>query len=179
MKQHIFSLALMAILALAACQSAKDNIEPPQEEEPANSLSAKINGEEFSVSGILVTAQYSASSQMIESLAIGGAEPPLNGTATAIALAIVSIDGTGINPGETYTANSSTKAGAGEYVFENSNTDIKAESDNTDEVTITITAIDFDRKVVSGTFSFDGVDEDDPGTVYEVREGVFKEVSFD
>lgn len=178
MKQHLLSLSLLIILALTACQSAKSDIDIP-DEEATNSLSAKVNGENFSVSGILVTAQYSVTGQTIETLAIGGAEPPLNGTSRGIALAIVSIDGTGINVGDTYTANSTTKAAAGEYVFDNSSADIKAESENTDEVTITITEIDFDRKIVSGTFSFDGVDEDDPTTIYEVREGTFTEVSFE
>jgi hypothetical protein len=57
--------------------------------------------------------------------------------------------------------------------------DIKAVSDNTEMATITITDIDFDTKLVSGTFSFDGADDDDPNTIYEVRNGVFTDVSFE
>ncbi|MEZ4847299.1 MAG: hypothetical protein R3B93_01425 [Bacteroidia bacterium] len=48
---------------------------------------------------------------------------------------------------------------------------IKALSKNTEVATITITEIDYSKKTVSGTFSFDAYDEDDPGKIYEIRDG--------
>jgi ferric-dicitrate binding protein FerR (iron transport regulator) len=35
--------------------------------------------------------------------------------------------------------------------------------------TITMTEIDYAKKTVSGTFSFDAYDEDDPGKRYQIR----------
>lgn len=172
------SILIILIVIFSSCNKL-DEDEIIENSGAKQSISAKINGEDFSASGILVTAQYSNLNEMVHSLAIGGAELPFNGVTRAIALAIVSADSTEINQGEIYTAISNSKIGAGEYAYDNNSIDIKAVSENTDIATITITKIDYDKKLVSGTFSFDGSDEDDPGTIYQIRDGVFTDVSFE
>lgn len=144
-----------------------------------NSISAKINGENFSASGILVTAEYSTTtSGTVQTLAIGAAKLPLNGVTTAIALAVVALDSSDFQSGAIFVATDSSRLAAGEYSLDDNSVDIKAVSSNTDVATITLTEIDFTNKTVSGTFSFDGADDDDPNTIYEVREGVFTEIPF-
>jgi len=175
MQIRTLSILLFFMLLFSACKEEDNGIDIPTD---GGEISAKINGKEFSTSGILVTAEYNIQNETIHSLAIGGAKLPVNGVTEAIALAIVSTDASGINVGDTYTATSTTKIAGAEYVFDDNTTDIKALSGNTDVVTITITDIDFDKKLVSGTFTFDGTDDDDPNTIYEVRDGIFKDVSF-
>ena len=182
MNKHLtyFSITLLIITILFSCKSKEDILDDITSD--TNSITAKINGEDFSASGLTVTAEYSIPNAMVQTLGIVGAEIPINGVTRAIALAIVSTDATWIISGETYTATGSTKVGAGEYNIENSttNTDINAVSSNTDVATITITAIDYSTKLVSGTFSFDAIDEDDnSNTTYQVRDGEFNDVSFE
>ncbi len=177
MFKPIFALLLLLGLSFTSCVEIPDILDDPTQ---TGSITAKINGEDFSVSGLLVTANLTESTANIQTLAIGGAKLPLDGITRAIALAIVSTDGNGFQAGQTYTATSTTEAAAGEYSIDDGNAiDIKAVSENTDVATITLTDIDFTQKIVSGTFSFDGADKDDLNTIYEVRDGVFKDVSFE
>ncbi|MEZ4847300.1 MAG: hypothetical protein R3B93_01430 [Bacteroidia bacterium] len=90
------------------------------QKQEANQFRQKSMGKNSPVSGILVSAEYSDINEMVQSLSIGGVKPPLDGITEGLVLAVVSADSSGINPGETYTATSVSKAGAGEYVFENS-----------------------------------------------------------
>lgn len=177
MRIPLLSILFIITIFLSAC---KENLATDILDDLSGngSFSAKINGEDFSAEGVLVTAQYSDQT-VGQILGIGAAMLPSNGVTRAIALAIVSLDDSGINAGETYTATSTAKSASGEYSLDNNNIDIKAVSSNTDVATVTITAIDYDKKLVSGTFSFDGTDEDAPNTVYEVRDGKFENVSFD
>ncbi|MEZ4685922.1 MAG: DUF6252 family protein [Bacteroidia bacterium] len=167
------AFSLLVLTALISTSCTPDIVDPT-----GGSLTATIDGESFSVNGILITATYGDVSEAIQTLSIGGAEPPFNGTTRGLALVVLSSDSTGINEGETYTATTLAKTAAGEYFLSNNSTDIRAYSNNTDVATITITSLDYDKKVVSGTFSFDGVDDDDPGVVYRVRNGEFKDVVF-
>jgi hypothetical protein len=177
-----FQISIITLLATTmamfmSCSKADDpNIDVPAG--PAT-LSANINGEAFSVSGIQVTAEYVVQNEMVQSLAIVGAKPPLNGVTEAIALAVVSADSTGINSGETYTAGSTIKTGAGEYVYDDGIQDIKALSSITGVATITITKIDYNSKLVSGTFSFNASTNLISSFVYIITDGVFTDVPFD
>lgn len=180
MKKPILLLTtlLCTLFFLPSCIQV--NIPDPDGLLGDGSITADINGESFSASGILVTGELTESNASVQTLAIVGAELPLSGLTRGLVLAVVSTDGGGIIAGETYSATSSTLRAAGEYTLDDdAQIDVKAYSSNTDVASISITAIDFDQKLVSGTFSFDAVDEDDPNTVYEVRNGTFTDVSFE
>jgi hypothetical protein len=174
-RTSIIALLLSSILFISACIKIDD---PEMPDTGTASLSAKINGETFSVSGVFVSAEYTAQNQMVQSIAVAGAESPINGVNRAIALAMVAVDSTQIQSGDTFVATSTSRVGAGEYTFDNGTTDIKAVSSNTDKATLTITNINYDTKLVSGTFSFEGSDDDDPGTTYQITDGVFTDVPF-
>ncbi|MEM6343461.1 MAG: hypothetical protein AAF927_06255 [Bacteroidota bacterium] len=143
------------------------------------SLTAKINGETFSVDSLLVSASYSIIDDRTQTLSISGAPPAFNGIVEGLALVLISADSTAFQTGENYIAGSLNKRGAGEYFVDNGTNRIDALSENTNIATLVITEIDYLEKLVSGTFSFDAFDEDDPDKIYQVREGEFKNVSFD
>lgn len=174
MKSFCFILPL---LLLFSCQPTEPiNMLPDPN---AAEMRATINGESFLVTGVQVTATISEPGAGVRALAIGGATLPLSSLVKGIALALVSIDSTDFEAGETYLASSIEMTGAGEYVLDDdAGIDIKAVSSETGVATITLTAFDRTHKLVSGTFSFDGVDEDDPNTTYEVRDGSFTNVPF-
>lgn len=172
-------LPFFALLLFSVSFSACEPIEDIKEEiEEGGEFSATVNGENFTAKGILVTAQYQTTASGITTLAIGAAKLPLDGVTKGFALAAVSIDSTEIAAGDVFTGDSIEKVAAGEYSVDSDTEDIKAGSSQTKTATITITSIDFSTKLVSGTFSFDGTDDDDPNTVYEVRDGVFTDVVF-
>lgn len=177
LSKSILPILVITFVFLSACIKVEDPvIDVP---EGTATFSAKINGETFSVSGVQVTAEYVSQNVMVQTLGIAAAELPVNGVTRAIALAIVSTDSSGINEGETYVATSTSKAGAGEYNYDNGTVDIKALSSITDVATITITKIDYNSKHVSGTFSFNGADDQTSSTIYIITDGVFTDVPFD
>lgn len=177
MKTTLISIATLLFLSfsITSCEPLEDIKE---EIEEGGEFVATINGTTFSVSGLLVTGEYSELQAGVTTLAIAAAKLPLDGITEGFALALVSTDSTGIEIGDEFTATSVQMVAGAEYVIQGDNQDIKALSTETNTTIVTITAIDFDNKLVSGTFSFDGVDKDDPNTVYEVRDGVFTDVEF-
>lgn len=178
MKTTLISIAVLLFLSFSftSCEPIIEDIK--EEIEEGGEFSATINGENFTAKGILVTAHYDSSATGVVTLGIGAAKLPLDGVTKAFALAAVSIDSTGIGAGDVFTSASVNKVGAGEYSVKSDTQDIKAVSAETKNATIMITAFDLTNKLVSGTFSFDGIDEDDPNTIYEVRDGIFTDIEF-
>lgn len=177
MKSTLFSLAALLFISfsVSSCDQTQEIIDDIEE---GGEFSATVNGSAYSVSGLLVTGEYSELQAGVTSLAIAAAQISLDGGSEAFALAMASTDSTGIEAGDEFTATSILHAGGGEYLIQGNNQDVKALSTETNTATITITAIDFEKNIVSGTFSFDAVDSDDPTTVYEIRDGVFTDVEF-
>lgn len=174
MKKH-FSLFVFPLLLMIISCGPDGIIEPL----PGDAvLSATIDGEDFLVTGVVISANFSDINGGLHTLSIGGAKPLANGTTEGIALALISADSTEIKAGETYTAVSLSKRGSGEYFSGSGSSRISASSLETDVATLTITEIDSTKKTVSGSFSFDGIDKDDPGKVYEVRDGKFQDVPY-
>lgn len=169
---RLFSIA--CCLILFACEPVEQIIE---EQEENGTFTAKVDGEVFSLSGVFVSAEYVKSNEMVQSLAIAAAKPPITGITTGIVLAVVATDSSEITGGDVFSATNPQKIAAGEYVLEDDNgTDIKAFSENTDIATITITKIDLANNLVSGTFVFDAIDEDEPGKTYMITEGIFTDI---
>ncbi|MEO1449157.1 MAG: DUF6252 family protein [Bacteroidota bacterium] len=172
----VFALLISSLLA---CQPVDPGEITPEPDEEGGLLEALVNGVEFKVGGLLVSAEINDLANGIQTLTVGGANLPVNGEHDGIVLAVVSTDSTDIEAGEVYKASLQDPRVGGEYVIERDNQDdLKAFSSETGVATITITALDRDKKLVSGTFSFDAVDPDFPDTVYEVREGKFTAVPY-
>lgn len=172
-------IPIAALFFLSFSFTSCEPIEEIKEEiEDGGEFTATINGTTFSVSGLLVTGEYSELQAGVTTLAIAAAKLPLDGITEGFALALVSTDSTGIETGDEFTATSVQMVAGAEYLIQGDNQDTKALSTETNVALITVTDIDFDEKLVSGTFSFDAIDKDDPNTVYEIRDGVFTDVEF-
>ncbi|WNJ20355.1 hypothetical protein [Pontibacter sp. G13] len=172
---HFFSWGLM-IMLFVACQNNEIDFDPTPS---TNSIRATVDGVEVAISGITVTGNYTENSNWMQTLTVGGARTNPNGQVEGISLVMISADTTGIMEGDTYTATSLAKRGSGLYYIDNSPSDISATSLNSDVATITITKLDYTEKLVSGIFSFEGVDDDQPNQTYQVIDGEFTDVSFD
>lgn len=174
-----FLILFASLLILSSCVTPLIE-DIPEKASGEGSLTAEVNDDDFSVTGLLVTAEATQANNSIFTFAIGAAELPIGGLSRSISLSVVSTDGSAIEAGETYTAASMMNASAGEYSFQdNTNVNIRALSSNTNVASVTITKIDMVAKRVSGTFSFDGADKNDPNIIYEVRNGEFTDVFFE
>ncbi len=172
-----FSALLFVMVFFTACPKNEDDSFTLEQ---GGTLTATVDGDLFSASGTEITAEHNTINTVTHTLTIGGIELPINGVTKSIVLAAVLTNNpTGFVSGEVYTASDPDRVAAGEYVRNDNSVDIKALSSNTGEATITITEIDFTNNLVSGTFSFDASDDDDPNTIYKIRNGEFKEVAFD
>ena len=169
-----FCFPLFLFLALSSCKQTDNLIDPTPGE---NSMTAVIDGNEFAVSGIPVTANYSVVSDTIHTLAVAAATPPFDGVTEGIALALVSIGIDSMQAGDVFIVTSLERRAGAEYFLESPSQDISATAFETDIATVTITAIDYEEKLVSGIFSFDAGDRDDSTKVYQIRDGVFTDVS--
>lgn len=176
---RIRSIFILLFAAMPFFQSCNLTGDDPIITGDEGTLSCRIDGDLFSVSGILVSAELQYVGTEIQSLAIGGAEVPFGGVTRSIALALISADSSDIAVGDVYTATSSNKIAAAEYGYDDGVNDLSALSDNTDIALIRITKLDWSARTVSGTFQFEGVDDNDPGTVYSITDGEFTDIPFD
>lgn len=88
-----------------------------------------------------------------------------------------------VSVGTTYTTIPGviTEPGAVALYGENENTDIEdggIDSTKTEEISIEITAINRDKKLISGKFSFVVIDEN-TNTIFNITEGVFTDVAYE
>ena len=174
--KSIFLILLLAC-AFMSCQKAEETFNPTPN---TNSVTAKVDGEDFAVSGITVSGTYSINSDGWETLGIASGRTRSDGETDGISLTMISTDSTGIQVGDTYVATSLEIRGGCQYFLTDVNGEtLEASSLETDVASITITEIDFATKVVSGTFTFEGADDDFPNVLVKVTEGEFKNVSFD
>ena len=177
-KWHLYPVFLTLILVLAGgCDNSIDDITLP----PGNggTLTAIIDGQSFSVSGLLVSAEYQEIGTTVSSLFVGGATLPLGSSTEALVLAMVRTDSTAISSGDVFVGSDMTRLAAGEYTLDAATVSVSALSANASFASMTVTSLDFTTGLVSGTFSFDAVDDNDPTKVYEVRDGVFTNIPLD
>lgn len=149
-----------------------DNVDPGT----PGSITAKINGEDFSISGIFVTADLSDQSNGYL-LAIGGLKW-VNETYYGMTLAMISSDFSTLDVGDTFSGGNSEMFFAGGYSVEiDDEIEIQSSSELVSSASCTITKIDRENNLISGTFSFDAIDDSAEKT-YEVREGVFTDIEY-
>lgn len=176
MKRYLHVLLLLGGLAALGTLASCEDLDIPDDPTGSDArIAATIDGQPFTVTGILVTGELLEAGG-VNTMAIGGATLPLGGTTEGFALALVHADGTAFAPGQAFTPSGTTAIAGCEYLLETGILDIRAESDNTGFGSITLTDYDAANGLASGTFEFDGVDDDDPGTVFEIRDGVFENI---
>ncbi len=174
------ALAALLLTSVLCCVtfSCEDPDDPTGTPDDTARIAATVDGESYEVTGILVTGTL-IDGGSVNSLAVGGSTLPFGGITEGFALGLIHADGTAFAPGQTFETSSTTSVAACEYLLESFLDDIRAESENTGVGQITLTAFDTVNNVASGTFWFDGADDDDPATVYQIRDGVFENVPFD
>lgn len=176
-----FSVCLCFFTACGTDDEVNDILEDIGDNQTQNgiaSIKASVNGNEFSASGVFVTSALSSLGNGSYSLAIGGARIN-NGINYGLVVGIVSTDFSRLSVGDTFVGDDSEALMIGYYTLDDNNAnDFRAESEMENNNTLTITKIYREAKLISGTFSYDAIDED-TNNVYEVRDGEFTDVLYD
>ncbi len=149
------------------------------------SVTATINGEEFVAEGRLVEARLNIDDDPLEFSLRIDAERDKDGFEEDIDLNLFGVDFDLLEVGDVFTGD----AGFGELNFsgnygkisrmQGDDTDIQTETEpDVASNVCTITKLDRENRLVSGTFSFDAIDFFDGTGTYEVRDGVFTDLSY-
>ncbi|NNK80531.1 MAG: hypothetical protein HKO93_03450 [Flavobacteriales bacterium] len=147
--------------------------------EDTSSFEAKIDGVDFESETILI-AGTSAGSGGLNARLASGTRFMMNGDTMTVAITATSFNAAAFEEGADFDASNGL---LGDYCFgnvliNNGLTEIEADSEDTGQAQMTITAYDEINGTFSGTFSF--VAEDDDNNVsYTVTEGIFTNVEFD
>lgn len=143
------------------------------------SVTCKIDGENFSASGVLATGVLTFTGDFY-AMAIGGVDFFGQDT-VGLALAMSGNNFATVMQGQVFTGEGdiiNTPLGAGEVnINQRPGKEIRAESLETKIATITITKLDQTNELVSGTFTFQGLDTDNNTTII-VADGVFADIPY-
>lgn len=145
------------------------------------SLVADVNGDSFSSSGSFVTADLSDQQNGGFTITMAGVRFK-DGFGSGIALVLFGTGFESLAVGDTFVGSDSERLVAGAYTIENLEDDndsgeVNAGSLLNGSSRCTITKIDRTNGLISGTFSFDAVDEDTEET-FEIRNGVFTDIEY-
>jgi len=177
LQKLIKTMIFIAIpIFLSGC--TKSETDKP-DENSGGTLTATVNGNEFTSEGSNITATFIPVTDEIISLGMIAKQLSTTGNTEMIILAIVSGDGSGINQNDIYTSTSLTKNTACQYTLTSSSLIIKAHSDNTGIAEVKITHFDPEEKTISGTFNYDSSESEEPNVIYEIRNGKFTDIPFE
>ncbi len=178
------SILIAALLIISACGSddtlidmiPDDNAVPPG---TPGSITCKIDGENFSASGVLATGDLAFTGEFYV-LGIAGVDFIDQDTVGLVL--VVSGNGFGtLMEGQVITGTGdiiNNPLAAGEVnINQLPAKEVAATSLETDVATITITNLDRDNELISGTFSLEGLDPDTNTTVI-VTEGDFTDIPY-
>jgi len=145
-------------------------------------IQADINGEtirfnfgENSLGAALTTSSFG--STMIYGFGIGASTDGVsnNTETTSIGLALILEDPDAIATGATF--NYPTDLLSGTYTFENENSSVSIDGDETISATLTINTLDLEEEKMSGTFSYVTRDSNNDIT-YTVSNGMFSNIPY-
>ncbi len=176
------SLLFLAIICLFACSSDDAVIPDDNDVAPGTpgSITCMINGDGFSASGVLATGVITFSGDFY-GIALAGVDFFGQDT-VGLALAISGNGFSTLMEGQVVTGEGdivNIPLAAGEVnINQRPSKEITASSLETEVATITITSLDTDLKLISGTFSFEGLDPDSNTSII-VSQGDFTEIPYD
>lgn len=139
------------------------------------SITAKIDGANFSAKTPFVTGKLDESNGLYTiSMAAGDLS---KGDTAGIAIALVGQDFNTLKEGDTFLGTNlpPNKIAAAKYVLDKDGRETEAPADKT--ITVTITELNRSRKIVSGTFTFEAVDEE-TSQIYNITDGVFTNIEY-
>ncbi len=176
--QFLSALLVFSFVLLSGCESddeSDSNI--PGNTPDAGTITATIDGEDFSSSSPFVTAIVSEGNNGSYTISIGGVTVS-GGVNEGVTIGLVGSDFLSLSAGSEFSGQNSNELAVGGYTQDAEGGDeINASSDDNESALCTITSIDFDEKLISGTFSFEAEDNA-TGQVIIIEDGVFTDVSY-
>lgn len=177
---------IVSCLFLTNC-AKNDPVEPLLGTDEPGPIWAKIDGAAFESSGPLsldVDMHIDTDFDQFD-LQIDG-EGEKGGIEQRITISLFGEDFAGVEAGAVFFGGADITKG--EYRFdgdfyrisrvEGSEMDIIADSEQTASSICTITKIDHDNNLISGTFKFKAIDISDPTSTFEITEGKFEDIAF-
>ena len=179
---NIRILFSLVVLLMAACGSddSADPVPDNNEVEPGTpgSVTCKIDGEAFSAVSPFNAAQVTFTDDFY-AIAVTGIDF-FDQDTVAVALAMSGINFSSLSAGAVFSGTGTVgldfALGAVE-VNRRPTTEIDARSDETEVAEFTITKIDRENQLISGTFSYRAVDPD-TGSSFEVSDGIFTDMEY-
>lgn len=185
LKNLAASFILLTLFVSCAKDEVKDTINNALDDGTGSNITAIVNGEDFATTNLesTITAQ-------MELITINGSEAYFLSIAGVSVLG-PSLEAIGISFGDEnfdelevgkvhvgIATDSGLQYALGTYQLENGNeTGASATTENTDNATVTITALDKANNTISGEFSFVAVDTD-TGESFAVTEGKFTNITY-
>ncbi len=176
--RFLLTLLLSSIVLLSSCDSDdSDDSNTPGGQPEAGTFTAVVDGESFSSSWPFATAIVTETSNGGFTIALAGTRVSTS-ESEAVTVGVVGSDFMSLTAGSVFTGQSSNTLAYGGYALDQDDgTEISASSEDNSSAICTITAIDFDAKLISGTFSFEAIDGS-TGQVITVTEGVFTNLNY-
>lgn len=178
-KTYSFKTLLMTILVALICGCSDDDPgEDPFLDGNAGEITATVNGSNFRSIGISSTA-FVDDFGLGEQIVIGGIDVSNLDRLTGVTIVFFTSDFSQLSVGDTFSGASMDMLMTAGYAIDLDGDDtLGAVAELVASTVGTITGIDRSNKLISGTFSFDAID-DDTGDIYEVRNGVFTQIPYE
>lgn len=181
----IVTVCFISFLSSCLSDEAEDIID--QINDGPGTITATINGVNFNSGGRLSEARLEFTNQNAQYSLRIDAEEEKDGFEEDLDLNLFGGDFSLLEVGDTFrgdgnNGNPNDLIFSGNYSkigrTQGDNTDIQTATQSVSGDVCTITKLDRENRLVSGTFSYDAVDIFDGVTVYEVRNGVFTDLRY-
>ncbi|WP_430931300.1 hypothetical protein [Saccharicrinis sp. 156] len=185
-KYHIGIIFLSLLFMLGSCDEEEGSLEEFMTNEPGT-ITAKIDGENFKSAGVFpitvdlhIDEDYNQYDLQIEG------ERELNGFEERIIISLFGTDFSSIKAGDVFVGGADLNMGLkrfdGDFFrisrTEGDDTDIISDSEQGPASMATVTKIDFDNRLISGTFSFKSIDISDNTVSFQITDGVFTDIGY-
>ncbi len=184
--KHLLPAFFLSIILWSCDEKDSDDMKLPADE--PGTVSAKIDGEFFRSHGVLsVSADLHIDTDYDQyDLQIDG-EGEDDGIERRITVSIFGTDFTSVKAGDVFVGGADVGSGGkrfdGDFYRRGRSVEFADLDDITDSEqgpasTATITAIDHDKRLISGTFKFKSIDISGSGLTFDITEGKFTEIHY-
>ncbi|MCF6349201.1 MAG: hypothetical protein L3J20_13040 [Flavobacteriaceae bacterium] len=174
---NYFFLLSITVFLLSAC-SVEDVIKQVTD---GDDFTAKVNGDDFRTNKVGINAKIDVNIDQsgIYFIAIAAADITNTNNVKGIGLLMVGSDFDQLSAGETFdkASKNDTEGGGAGYSEDLGTSDVEVDADLIESIFIKITALDKDKKLISGEFNFVVVDED-TNKKYTITDGKFTNIVY-
>ncbi|MEM6526365.1 MAG: hypothetical protein AAF693_21400 [Bacteroidota bacterium] len=175
---NLIRIQIVLFVAITVFGCTDDEPEEITVDTNAGEITATINGASFRSFGVSSTA-FVEDFGLGDQLVIGGIDVSNLNRLNGVSIVLIMPDFSQLSAGNTFSGSSMDMLMTAGYAIDLGGDDpLGATAELVASTTGTITAIDRSNRLVSGTFSYDAIDED-TGDVYEVRNGVFTQIQYE